>query len=694
MKKFLVVVFFCLPACGQAAYSGHGLYSGRAAYGASVCGPGNAYSCFVSNTNVINYATPIPSWGPNTCDSTNMTTLSQCGNLTGVGTQNTPADFGNTIVRVTDVNTNGNPNTIWQTYDQPSINAWNIDDTGMILKVNGGSLFIFNFNPSTLTSSIVTPNLSFSGAAVWSHTQNNHVFSLNGTALSDNTVNLGAGSMSTSTLFDYNQSTCLTNSVNGYTGGSFPQNEWNGDLTSSQDDSTFAMAFSLLPTQGSGYYQAVWTVGQAGCDLYNTLTGVVTHNGTLLGTIPDTQWGGAFGGKADRFKIHDGLTSSSTYVSVGATASNFVYGSYSVGDYIWQKGTTNVVHCGIGAPDWKANSAYNDGDRVQPKTAVNAGNWIYQIITPANAGTSAASAPTWDQTPGHDVTENVGTTNVPIWRNVGIGTAQEYPCDGHGWKGYLGVAVGKNITYHSYVDPSVPLLQTAPVGISSAGDQHLGSTNGNLTDTNWEWIISTDYGTTTDLLHGTLPSPLYMEGFFISPPYKSAGSLNCVYDAVLCPTGTLGQVRRAFHAFNSGWHQSFDVQNNIAVISQTGKFAMFSTDGMGQFGNKSGQPKCNVGGPKWNATDSTDYPVGTVIYPILSNDAGAYLYTVQSCSASPCTTGTTQPNWSAHQSSTVAGMGTFVDGNITWAGAPDVYTPTNTAVQNCRADVMVVKLTR
>jgi hypothetical protein len=500
--------------------------------------------------------------------------------------------------------------------------------------------------------------------------------------------------MSASTLFDYNQSTCLTNSANGYTGGSFPQNEWNGDLTSSLDDSTFAMAFSLLPGQGSGYYMAVWTVGQAGCDLYNTLTGTVTHNGTLLGTIPDTQWGGAFGGKADRFKIHDGLTSSSTYVSVGATQSNFVYGSYSVGDYIWQKGTTNVVHCGIGAPDWKANSAYNDGDRVEPKTAVNAGDWIYQIITPANAGTSATSAPTWDQTPGHDVTENVGTTNVPIWRNVGIGTAQEYPCDGHGWKGYLGVAVGKNITYHSYVDPSVPLLATAPPGVSSAGDQHLGSTNGNLTDTNWEWIISTDYGTTTDLLHGTLPSPLYMEGFFISPPYKSAGSLNCVSDAVLCPGGTLGQVRRAFHAFNSGWHQSFDVQNNIAVISQTGNFAMFSTDGMGQFGNKSGQPKCNVGGPKWNANDSTDYPVGTVIYPILSNDTGAYLYQAQSCSASPCTTGATQPNWSTHQSSTVAGMGTFVDGNITWAGAPDVYTPTNTAVQNCRADVMVVKLTR
>ena len=102
MKKFLVVVFFCLPACGQAAYPGRVCTRARRRMVRRSCGPGNAYAGFVSSTNVIDYATPIASWGPNTCDSTSMTTLSQCGNLTGVGTQNTPADFGNTIVRVTD----------------------------------------------------------------------------------------------------------------------------------------------------------------------------------------------------------------------------------------------------------------------------------------------------------------------------------------------------------------------------------------------------------------------------------------------------------------------------------------------------------------------------------------------------------------------------------------------------------------
>lgn len=40
MKKFLTIVFFYLPAFGQAAYSGPGLDSGPAAYGASVSGGG------------------------------------------------------------------------------------------------------------------------------------------------------------------------------------------------------------------------------------------------------------------------------------------------------------------------------------------------------------------------------------------------------------------------------------------------------------------------------------------------------------------------------------------------------------------------------------------------------------------------------------------------------------------------------
>src|SRR6202521_2749655 len=127
MKKFLVVVFFCLPACGQAAYRvGVCTWARRRMVRRSADLETLMPVLFLTLTSsIVRLRSRV--WGPNTCDSTGMTTLSQCGNLTGVGTQNTPAGFGNTIVRVTNVNTNGNPNTIWQTYDQPSINAWNIE---------------------------------------------------------------------------------------------------------------------------------------------------------------------------------------------------------------------------------------------------------------------------------------------------------------------------------------------------------------------------------------------------------------------------------------------------------------------------------------------------------------------------------------------------------------------------------------
>ena len=723
MKKFLVVVFFCLPACGQAAYSGHGLYSGRAAYGASVCGPGNAYGCFVSNTNVINYATPIPSWGPNTCDSTNMDTLSQCGNLTGAGMTITPSDFGNAMTRATDVNSDvvvgvSNPNTTWQTADEPSVNLWNSDDTAMLLLVNGGQQFVFLWDGAA--ASILTPRVSFPAGTVWSRSANNHIYSLDNTTgpgiyLQDITVTLtqGSGAKSVSNLFDLTNSQCLMNSVNGFpsdpsytNGATFPLNKWTGALGSSPDAAIFSVALSLLGGQGSGYYMARWTVGQTGCELFNTLTGTVTRNGVLVGTVPDAAWGGAFGGKGPRFKIHDTNQPDNTVTLLSSGANNYVYGTYVDGTFYWGAGT-NFSQCGIGAPNWAASpapaSAHSDGDRVLP-LAGNPGGFIYQIINGVS-GNSGTSAPVWDQTPGHDVTETSGTPLV--WRNVGIGTSTTpyftYFCDGHTWKGFIGQAAGKSFTYHTYADPQVPRTNLAPViSPAQAGDNHLGNTNANTTDTSWMWVTSTDVGTATNLLTGPLPSAFYMESYFVAPPYSSPGVQNCVYDAILCPSGTLGQVRRAFHCFGSGWHKSFDVQNCIAVVSQTGKYAMLATDGMGQFGSTAGQAKCNVGAPNWNKSDSTDFVVGSKMFPdpqLTPTNPGNYIYRVLNCTANggtgTCTTGAAMPTWP--QFSTVAGVGTFTEnapGTITWAAAPDVNTPINTAVQNCRADVMVVKLTR
>jgi len=203
-------------------------------------------------------------------------------------------------------------------------------------------------------------------------------------------------------------------------------------------------------------------------------------------------------------------------------------------------------------------------------------------------------------------------------------------------------------------------------------------------------------GSTVNQLAG-LPQIDFNEGFVISPVNISPGVPNFVGSG-----GTLGQVRRAFHSYNSGYSWNFDAANGVAMISQTGKFALISSDGMGQFGNLDGtHASCNVGGPTWNASDSTHYSVGENVFPtpLYFPNAGSYIYKVLNCTANggtgTCTTGATHPTWV--QSTTVAGVGTFAEnspGTITWQAAPDVNTPANTAKQNCRADLMVVKLTR
>jgi hypothetical protein len=679
MKQFLTILLFCLPACGQAAYLGRARYAGAATYGTSGCGPGNGYACFVQDTNIHNFPVPGPNWGPNACDWTSPSTMQNCGNLTGANTVQTPADFGSAMVRCTDANTiAGQPQMIWTTYDAPSVNAWNVDDTAVLLKVTAsGTQYLMGFNPSTLTCTMLTNTgsaVAFNGNAWFSHSANNLVYWFDGnnqTQLKQSTVNLSTGSISTSVLYDFNNSQCLTNSVNGYTGGSFPEgNYWTGTAASSLDDSTFSVAVSTLAAQGTGVYLATWTQGQAGCDMWNTATNVIAHNGTLVGTVSDAPWGGANGGKFDKMYMHAALqTPNPNWVTNTTSPNTMIYGSYSDGNYFWQRGTTNVQRCGIGAPDWIAGAAHSDGDRVNPAVGVNPGDYIYQIVNGVG-GTSGTAPPAWGQTPGQDTTGDNGLT----WHNVGLPAASQFFCDGHGWTGYLGLAPGKHITYHSFSNPVSP--QTQLLTVSSAGDQHFGNTNANTTDSSWIFVMSADVGTGVNLLDTTTPYPsaLYNEIYLISPPYNADGSVNS--------TRTF---RRAAHNYNSGWHQVFDVQNGMCVLSQTGKFAVCSTDGMGQFGNINGTASCNVGAPDWVKNASTD---GTTIFstgymmfpnPVMGGNNGDYIFQIQSCSGA-CSTGTTKPAFPQTNGATV------VDGTITWV---------NTGLlQNCRADDVIVKLTR
>lgn len=491
------------------------------------------------------------------------------------------------------------------------------------------------------------------------------------------------------------------------TATTFPLNKWNGALGVDKTETVFSVALSVLNAQGSGYYMARWTLGQPGCELYKTTSGTVTNNGVLTGTIPDTPFGGAFGGKAPRGTIHDTNQPSTTYTLLSWGANNYTYGTYVDGTFFWGGGL-NFDRCGKNAPDWKASTHYDDGDEVQPiPTSSNTGGYMFQIVNGV-PGTSGTVEPIWNnfQTPGNDA------VSIPFdgltYRNIGMGTSTvpyfTYFCDGHSWKGFLGQGVGKTIQYHSYANPQIPRFNLAPtISPAQVGDTHLGNTNANTTDTNWPWVTSSDILSLTNLMTGPMPSALYMEGFFVAPPYYSPGNQNCVFDIMTCPLGTLGQVRRMFHNYNSRWHKAFDVQNAMAVVSQDGLYAAVPSDGMGQFGSTSNTPHCNVGAPYWQKS-STNLGEGTLVvgsrgYPnpqiggTVGTNAGAYIYKIQSCSGA-CQTGAVKPNGGWPQSVTLSGITPLVDGTITWVGAPDVDNPLNTAAQNCRSNVFIVTLFR
>jgi hypothetical protein len=703
MKKFLLVVLLGQFVFGQATYSGRAQRSGSMNYGASGCGPGNGYASMNQTTGVVNFSVAsAPNWGANTCDWTSIYTVEKCGNLYGAGIAQTPADFGTKMIRGTDLNLTGNPADAFETFDDPYPNAFELNDTAVIAKKQAEYVHVLAFNSATGVATKTVPDISVQGSANWAYTQPDTLFTFTMTPgvvdLYSNVVNLTSGSagLTPTLMFHWFTSTCLTNSVNGYAAGNFVNNAWNGVMTQSLDDTTFAMAFSSTTGQGSGVYVAVWSVGQAGCDVYNTTLGTVTHNGVLVGSVGD-QWGGS-GGISDLFGIHDTFTSlndnwvmldtSPNLIGGGATGcANFgltCRGTYNDGPYMWQKGTTNVVHCGIGTPSWAASTSYYNGDRINPSVAQgNAGDFIFQIVN-GTSGTSGTTAPSFGsaQTVGQTASDN-GLT----WRNVGLPSSAQYDCSGHDWYGYMVLANGKQATTHTWgtpVSPQTILLS----GATSSADQHFGSTNQNSTDTNFLYSISGAVDPYADLLHGTLPSPYYDEGFLIAPP-----------TGAFAGTG----VRRLFHTWNTGLSPFFDVSNGVCMLSHDGTWAMCPGDGMGQFGSTSGQASCNIGGPNWNGSDSTDFKTGTGYGSYMqpnSANAGKYVYHVHDCTAnggngSSCTTGTTHPTWT--QSSIVAGVGIIAEnspGTINWEGAPDVNTPANTAVPNCRAELIFVRLTR
>ena len=293
---------------------------------------------------MVNYALPIPSVGPNTCDSTSLATLSACGNLTGVNSYFIDAAFNRCGVRATDTTTAAAYTGDWQTADDGLPNLFSTDDSLVMVKRSGGSHYFLHFDTTNVrilgTSAVVGASASATFSAYLANTfyqlaGSNHV-TLQKIVITQN-ANPALDTSVTTTVKDLASTGCL--------GGAYTST-WQGLLLSpAGSDDVFTVGSSSAGGQGTGTDVVSYKVSTGHCSTLNTSTGAVAIDGTPVGTITNT----------DRFTLHEVYqTPNPAYAILVPGQSNMLVGTYVPGVYIWQIGTTSLVHCGN-------NTYYCDG---------------------------------------------------------------------------------------------------------------------------------------------------------------------------------------------------------------------------------------------------------------------------------------------------------------------------------------------
>ena len=727
MKNLLAIVLFCLPAFGQAAYSGSTLYQSAATYGAVVCGP-PTYSCFNMSTTAVPLPAQIPVWGTtntpanNTnCTSSNPYLFQQCGNLVGAGMVQTPSDFGMPIVRCTDATTLGYAS-FWGTRDNGEPNIFASDDSWVSVHY-GNSTVVLAFNGSQCAASGITYGEQNVQA---SHTQNNIAYSLaglNAEQLDQDTYTMTGGfanaanwSKSSTMIFDFitscyngnsgdtnctaiasgqpltgNYYNCLQNPYNGYPGWTPSGDNWTSVFTTSQDDTVFMESYGNDNIANSvGVFLAVWKPAyglNGGCDIWNTVTGTLwKHDGSCNVTTPcpmtyqsyptapatgsfsvssvaaasggNTAYTGTFAGGGGNAYVNYSFVVSGTcagdngtFTAVASTATTLTLNNAS-GVACSTAGTT--VGTQVGPDMFKQHEAFASAGDSYILADASAQNYMLN-------GVYSEGPWVWVE----------GTTTI-------AGKCGLYPttyCTGHFGEGYNGIAVGEQ--WHAPFTSPNNAANIFGAGIDICADDHF---SWNHVDTATQaddypvMIGWQDVGGTHNLLGGSTPPCPYYDEIDLT---QTSGTLP-------------GTTWRAAHNFNSGWSWNFEAQNAIALESYTGKYAVWVTDGEGQFGSTSNAAACNVGGPDWQKSDSTDFATysgsgpGTFsnyIMPQNGGNNGNFIYQVQSCSGAPCATGPTEPAFPQGASATVTETS---PGNITWVNTNNV--------SNCRSDILIVKL--
>jgi hypothetical protein len=291
--------------------------------------------------------------GPIYCSPTDLdpapfARVPDIGGLTGAGDSVTDPNFGNTIARLTDWDTEGSAgrddNFAVDCGGSAEINFMNSADTKFYVCDGGAAMDLFTFDTATMTASRMyvsnfpTTNgmriTTNSSSGEWSFTQTDTLYDIEtgnyraGTPIIKSyTFSSLSQPPSAQTLYNFSQNSNCVPSSAGTT-------HWIEDVTVSKDDQTFSTSFSVTGNQGTAVWVVVWN-RSTGCRWLNTQTGQVGGEWGQTGTT----------NLSDRFYIHNSrLSKDGNWVKISFQSCISTCAS-GVQLYLWQISTNTLTAC-------------------------------------------------------------------------------------------------------------------------------------------------------------------------------------------------------------------------------------------------------------------------------------------------------------------------------------------------------------
>jgi len=356
------------------------------------------------NASISTAVVPYPSTIP--CPYSGSGCTAGNGSLTGANHTVTPSDFGNPITRLTDDSTMSTANSYnWSYTGAAYALPIDITDTRFTVYTNGNEALPMSWNPGTRTAAklygtsyTLTPQPASTVGFSYTQPYVGYAIAFNG---SNDPAIYSWNFSSTVTAPTAVQVVDLATCVSALSGVG---DQWNGELTVSQDDQTFAVSESTTSGQGSSgaVYVIVWNRTN-GCRVWNTSNGAVTGAWGTTGTI----------GVADEFTIHDStIGEGGTWVEVIAATclNNSCAASPTWLTYLWDistltvNGWTDNSRCGhsmvgysysVNSCDY--NTEYNSTAWYESlNSAPNIGPPTYVLNTPmSGAGSGLNEHPGW-----------------------------------------------------------------------------------------------------------------------------------------------------------------------------------------------------------------------------------------------------------------------------------------------------------